>query len=137
MTMQTADDPLDRCRWKMRLLRPLYQRGLTAEEVRKLFRVLDWMMQLPEDIELEFQLQLEQYEQENIVPYITSIERIATKKGFEKGALIGEIRMLQRILSVAVESEETLLNVPNEDLARKRDELQQRFDLWQSEQRRD
>ena len=45
--MQTAHDPEDRCRWKLRVLRPLYQRGLSAEEVRKLFRVSDWMRQLP------------------------------------------------------------------------------------------
>lgn len=137
MTMQTADDPQDRCRWKMRLLRPLYQRGFTAEDVRKLFRVLDWMMKLPEDIELEFRQQLEQYEQEHTVPYITSIERMAKQEGREEGILIGEIRLLQRFLSVAVESEESLLELSKEDLARKRDELQERFDSRQSEPKRD
>ncbi len=62
--MQTANDPEDRCRWKLRLLRPLYERGLTAEEVRKLSRVLDWMLQLPAEIELDFRQQLEQVERE-------------------------------------------------------------------------
>ena len=128
MTMQTAADPLDRCRWKMRLLRPLYERGLSADEVRKLFRVLDWMMQLPKDIELEFRQQLEQYEQEKHMPYITSIERMAIEKGQEKGLLAGRIQMLQRILGESVDADETLLNLSVEELAAKLDELQQRFD---------
>lgn len=127
-TLQTAADPLDRCRWKLRLLRPLYERGLTADEVRKLFRLLDWMMQLPRDIELEFCQQLEQFEQENRMPYITSIERLAIEKGQEKGLLAGKIQMLQRILGEAVESDETLLELPVEVLSTRLEDLQQRFD---------
>ena len=135
-TMQTANDPEDRCRWKLRLLRPLYERGLTAEEVRKLFRVLDWMLQLPAEIELDFRQQLEQVEQERHMPYITSIERMAIEKGreegreegLEKGLLAGKIQMLQRILAEPVESDEALLEQTTEQLARKLGELQQRFE---------
>jgi len=47
MTRQTAHDPADRCRWKLQLLRPLYQRGVPREVVRDLFRMIDWMMDLP------------------------------------------------------------------------------------------
>ncbi len=131
-TMQTAADPADRCRWKLRLLRPLYERGLTANEVRKLFRVLDWMMQLPTDIELEFRQQLEQYEQEKQMPYITSIERMAIEKGQgegqEKGWLAAKVQTLQQFLGLDVESKDALLGQPTEDLVRKLDDLQERFD---------
>lgn len=126
--MQTANDPEDRCRWKLRLLRPLYERGLTAEEVRKLFRVLDWMLQLPAEIELDFRQQLEQVERERHMPYITSIERMAIAKGHEKGLLAGKIQMLQRILAEPVESDETLLEQTTEQLARKLGEREQRFE---------
>ena len=135
-TMQTADDPEDRCRWKLRLLRPLYERGLTAEEVRKLFRVLDWMIQLPDDIQLEFRHQLERYEQERRMPYITSIEKMAIEKGREEGReegmLVGKIQMLQRILLVPVESEAALLAQATEQLTVKLAELQRRFDVGNS-----
>jgi hypothetical protein len=50
MTMQTVGNPQDRCQWKLRLLRPMYQRGMSSEDVRALFRVIDWMMDLPADI---------------------------------------------------------------------------------------
>jgi hypothetical protein len=135
-TMQTSQDPEDRCRWKLRLLRPLYQRGYSADEVRKLFRVLDWMIQLPDDIQLEFRQQLEQFEQEQRMPYITSIERMAIEKGreegleqgLEKGLLAGKIQMLQRILSEPVESDEELLAQTTAQLGSKLASLQQRFD---------
>lgn len=135
-TLQTAHDPEDRCRWKLRLLRPLYRRGLSADEVRKLFRVLDWMIQLPDEIQLEFRQQLEQFEQEQQMPYITSIERMAIEKGreegVEKGVLIGKIQMLQRILSESVENNDELIGQPIELLANKLASLQQRFDAGES-----
>jgi len=85
---------------------------------------LDWMLQLPAEIELDFRQQLEQVEQERHMPYITSIERMA----IEKGLLAGKIQMLQRILAEPVESDEALLKQTTEQLARKLDELQQRFE---------
>lgn len=139
-TMRTTDDPEDRCRWKLRLLRPLYERGLTAEEVRRLFRVLDWMIQLPREIELDFRQQLEQYEKEKHMPYITSIERMAIEKGrvegrvegreegIEKGLLAGKIQTIQQVLSLEVERDETLLDQSVEVLTLKLDSLQRRFD---------
>jgi len=35
MTMQTDGDAENRCQWKLRFLRPLYRRGMSAEDVRK------------------------------------------------------------------------------------------------------
>jgi len=132
MAMQTARDPVDRCQWKLRLLRPLYERGFSAEDVRKLFRVLDWMMRLPEDLEIEFRHRLEQYEQEKSMPYITSIERMAKQEGREEGLghglLAGKIQMLQRVLATTIDSEESLLHQPVEQLAEKLHILQQKFD---------
>lgn len=34
--------------WKMRLVRLLYQRGYSREDILELFRVMDWLLQLPE-----------------------------------------------------------------------------------------
>ncbi|MBI4864803.1 MAG: transposase, partial [Candidatus Riflebacteria bacterium] len=51
---ETRGTPEERRRWKVRLVKGLYDRGLTAEKVRQLFRLIDWMMELPKDQELEF-----------------------------------------------------------------------------------
>ena len=44
---QTHGDPAGRHAWKIRLVRGLYERGFSAKDVRELFRVIDWMMELP------------------------------------------------------------------------------------------
>jgi len=43
---------------KIRLVKGLYERGLAAEEVRQLFRLLDWMLALPVELEQQFQEEL-------------------------------------------------------------------------------
>jgi len=40
ITMRTEGALEDRCEWKLRLLRPLYPRGMSADDVRQMFRVL-------------------------------------------------------------------------------------------------
>ncbi len=66
------------------------------------------------------------------MPYITSIERMAKQQGreegLERGLLAGKIQMLQRVLAIAIESEESLLNQPVEQLAEKLHDLQHRFE---------
>ena len=41
---------------KLRLIRFLYQRDYTREQILAWFRVLDWMLRLPEDLEKEFMI---------------------------------------------------------------------------------
>ncbi|XZE52348.1 hypothetical protein SH139x_004040 [Planctomycetaceae bacterium SH139] len=53
-TLQTVNAPENRCQWKLRLLRPLCERGMSPEGVRKLFRVFERMMQLPKDLQIQF-----------------------------------------------------------------------------------
>jgi hypothetical protein len=62
------------------------------------------------------------------MPYITSIERMAKQEGREEGLLAGKIQMLQRVLAISVESEESLLQQTVEQLTEKLHDLQQRFE---------
>lgn len=43
----------------------------SVEIVLILFRFIDWLMELPEALRQQFRLELEQYEQERQMPYIT------------------------------------------------------------------
>ncbi|HZU36146.1 MAG TPA: hypothetical protein VFA18_09565, partial [Gemmataceae bacterium] len=52
--LETRGDPAARRGWKIRLIKGLYDRGLSADEVRELFRLLDWVLQLPAGLEQEF-----------------------------------------------------------------------------------
>ena len=63
------------------LTRFLYQWDYTREQILAWFRVLDWMLRLPEDLDLEFREELIAFEEETQMPYVTSVERIGIQKG--------------------------------------------------------
>jgi hypothetical protein len=70
MTLKTVGNPVDRSQWKLRLLKPLYRRGMFRGTIRDLFRVIDWMMDLPGDIALQFENDLLRFEQEKQMPEV-------------------------------------------------------------------
>ena len=86
-------------------MRSLYERGKSSDEIRQMFRVVDWMMDLPHALELQFKAALEQIEEEKKMPYVTSVERLAKEEGREvgreEGIQIGQILLLQRQLGDA------------------------------------
>jgi hypothetical protein len=89
-TRETHHDPDTRCVWKIRLIKGLYERGLSKENVRDLFRMIDWMMDLPEAQYQRFWQEMQQYEKEKHVPYITSVERHGMERGKREGLLEGK-----------------------------------------------
>ena len=78
------------------LIRFLYQRDYTREQILAWFRVLDWMLRLPEDLELEFREELIAFEEKTRMPYVTSVERI----GIQKGRQEGEAAVLLRLIAL-------------------------------------
>jgi hypothetical protein len=84
-TLDTRDDPAGRRGWKLQLVKGLYGRGWNAEDVRQLFRVIDWMMTLPDQLQQQFRQELARFEEEKHVPYVTSIERLAKQEGVQEG----------------------------------------------------
>jgi hypothetical protein len=86
--LETRQDPADRRAWKVRLVKGLYKRGLSAEDARQLFRFIDWVMALPPALEALFRDEIDQYEKEKRVPYITSIERLAMEETYLKGIAV-------------------------------------------------
>jgi hypothetical protein len=110
-TVETRHRPAQRRDWKVRLVKSLFDRGLSAEEIRQLFRLIDWLMELPREFEEDFQEQIHRFEEERQMPYVTAIERMALEKGLEqgieqgieRGLQRGELRGLQRGIELALE----------------------------------
>ncbi|MEZ4868470.1 MAG: DUF4351 domain-containing protein [Caldilineaceae bacterium] len=94
-TRETRNDPDHRKFWKYRLIRHLYDRGYGRQDILNLFRFIDWMMQLPDDLEREWMEQVEQMEAERHMQYVTSVERFAIDKGRKEEA----VRLLLRLLT--------------------------------------
>ena len=87
--LETGAYPTRRWAAKVRLIKSLYDRGLSAEDVRQLFRVIDWMLALPEELEQQFKDEIYRFEEEHRMPYVTSVERLARKEGLEEGLIAG------------------------------------------------
>lgn len=82
---ETRRNPQQRADAKFALMRRLYERGVRREEILDLFRFIDWIMQLPEEVETQFWQELRQYEEAYQMPYITSVERIGRQEGRQEG----------------------------------------------------
>jgi hypothetical protein len=96
--LETRGDPGERWRWKVRLVKGLYDRGLTAQQVRELFRLLDWMVQLPQELEQRFREVIDRFEEERRMPYVTSIERLAREQGLEEGGRKAWVEAITQVL---------------------------------------
>lgn len=85
LTRQTRHDAQCRFEAKRRLVRVLYERGWDKRRILSLFAVLDWMMQLPKELEAKLWHDIESIEGERKVRYVTSVERLAIERGMQKG----------------------------------------------------
>jgi hypothetical protein len=86
--IETKGNVEQRKAWKFRLAKMLYERGYERQEILDLYRFVDWAMILPEALEREFWRDLQTYEEERKVTYVTNAERF----GFERGIQEGEQR---------------------------------------------
>ena len=62
-TKETHDAPAERKTWKFYLMTMLYDRGFRPQDILELYNFLDWLMRLPEELERQFQLEIEQFEE--------------------------------------------------------------------------
>jgi hypothetical protein len=115
----TRDNPADRHAWKLRLVRGLYERGFSAKDVRELFRVIDWLMELPPALTYAFWQEVEKIQEERRMPFISTPERVGHWRGLCQGieALL-EVRFgaegLQRMPEIQeIHDEELLMTILN------------------------
>jgi hypothetical protein len=68
----------------------------SSQDILELFRFIDWVMILPEELEEQFSDGLVQYEEEMKMPYVTSVERLGRARGRMEGRTEGRSEGLQR-----------------------------------------
>jgi predicted transposase YdaD len=95
---KTTRDMEHRLQIKWGLTRRLYERGYSRKEVLELYRLIDWLMMLPEGLALEFRRTMVQYEEEHKMPYITSIEQIGIEKGRQEGRQEERLSIVLRLI---------------------------------------
>ncbi len=73
---RTRRDMAERLRWKWDLTRRLYDAGFSHKDILELYRLVDWLMRLPDGLEREYREQVREYERSKTMPYVTSIQRL-------------------------------------------------------------
>lgn len=106
---ETKGQHEERALWKWNLVRRLYEQGYKRKEIINLFRFIDWIMQLPEELDHRFWQQVEKYEEEISMQYVTSVERIGLKRGIEQGLHRGIQQGIQQ--GVILEAQEMVIEV--------------------------
>lgn len=76
---------------KFLLIRQLYSLGYNRDMVVDLFNFIDWIMALPAPLDLIFWSDLQAFEEEINMPYISSIERIGRNEGLKEGRIEGRV----------------------------------------------
>lgn len=92
---ETKDNRRERKKWKLALIRRLYEQNYSRLEVINLFQFIDWVMTLPEELEQEFWQEIRQLEEERSMPYITSVQRIGRQEGIQEGRQEGRQEGIQ------------------------------------------
>jgi hypothetical protein len=118
---------------KLALARALYVRGYDRERLLKLFRFLDYVLTLPEELSERFDRELEDIEESLNMPYVTSIERRARQEGREEGRQEGRQEgiqqgqhegMLQGVRDLLQQTLQVRFGTPHESILRKIEQCQ-------------
>lgn len=83
---ETRRDSRERLRVKNELTKWLLQSGQDEREIRRLYRFVDWLLEMTPALESLHRNDMADYEKENkMPPYITAIERHGIEQGIEQG----------------------------------------------------
>ncbi|NER06158.1 MAG: hypothetical protein F6K17_27990, partial [Okeania sp. SIO3C4] len=88
-TKSTTSNFTEREQWKWQLVRSLYEKGLTKFDIINLFKFIDKMMTLPPELASNFQTKINQYEEEQRVEFLSTMEELAIERGQQIGQEIG------------------------------------------------
>ncbi|MFH0729401.1 MAG: cytosolic protein [Pseudomonadota bacterium] len=101
-TRETQNDATRRKAWKVELTKSLYAKGYRRKDVLNLFRFIDWIMRLPDELETVFWEEIQQYEEDKQMPYVTSVEKIGIKKGMQQGMQQGMLKGIEQNLQETI-----------------------------------
>ncbi|WP_029630015.1 RpnC/YadD family protein [Zavarzinella formosa] len=84
-SLLTGNDPEQRLTAKLRLVRRLTDRGASPEDIRQMYRLVDWFLDLPSELTQRFREGVDVIQQEKRMPYLTSTEQFCMDQGESKG----------------------------------------------------
>ncbi|MDQ7822758.1 MAG: hypothetical protein RDV48_08205 [Candidatus Eremiobacteraeota bacterium] len=102
-----------------RLVKSLDEKGFSRHARRDLYLFIDWLLALPEPLDIEFVEEMKVYEEGMHMAYISSAERIGIKKGIEKGLQKGKLETAVNMVNAGYDREtvKKLTGLTDEQLA--------------------
>ena len=122
-TKSTTSNLTEREQWKWQLVRILYEKGFSKFDIINLLKFIDKMMTLPPALQSSFQNKVNQYEEEQRMEFLSTIEELAIERGqkigLERGQEIGAKENCRQSIIDLLERRfnslpETLVNAVNE-----------------------
>lgn len=95
----SAADMALRYREKWQLTRSLFERNWPREQIILLFLAIDWSLPLPPRWAQQLWRDIEQFEEQQIMRYVTSVERFIREREWQQGYQKGEANLLQQLLA--------------------------------------
>jgi hypothetical protein len=99
-TKATHKQPAARKTWRYHLTTMLYDQAYSEQDILELHNFLDWLMDLPEELEKQFQIELKAFEEARQMKYVTTIERMAEARGAKSRESEIAINLLQQNVSI-------------------------------------
>jgi hypothetical protein len=96
LARQTASNAHRRRIAKWKLTKLLYQRDWSKQRIIDLYRVIDWIMRLPSELDNRLRDGILELERRYAVAYLSSIERIGMEIGMQKGVEQGMQQGMQQ-----------------------------------------
>lgn len=85
LARQTQGNPHRRRGAKWTLTKRLYQRGWDKQRIIDLYRVIDWIMRLPDALDLRLHRGVFALERREAMAYLSSLERFGLERGMKQG----------------------------------------------------
>ncbi len=95
---QTTADMAARYAAKWELIQSMFSRGWSRDRIIVLFQALDWSLPLPLRWSERLWHDIEQFEEQQIMRYVSSVERFVREREHQQGYQQGEATMLQHLL---------------------------------------
>jgi hypothetical protein len=92
----------ERAEWKLRIATELYRKDYTKQQVLELLRFIDWLITLPETLQIEYQNNVHLLE-ETKMRYLSSFEMDAIERGWNKGLKDGREQGIEQGIEQGLE----------------------------------
>ncbi len=94
-TLEVKGEVQELFSWKKHFLLELYHRGMSRKTLLAIYKFIDWIMELPKELENEISEEIKTIEEKVPMPYVTSMERLGIKKGIAEGVTQGITAILE------------------------------------------